>query len=59
MAGWVDVDALLLLFLCLGAAMSHNREVSPDVRTYVRLCANRLPGPHTKLVDPAWPIVSA
>ena len=30
--GWVGVGVLLSLFLCLRAAMSHNRHVSPDIR---------------------------
>ena len=30
--GWVEVGVLLSLFLCLRAAMSHNRQVRPDIR---------------------------
>ena len=30
--GWVEVGVLLSLSRCLRAAMSHNRQVRPDIR---------------------------
>ena len=30
--GWVEVGVLLSMFRCLRAAMSHNRQVRPDIR---------------------------